>query len=173
MAKYSSEIKNRACEIYLECGSSSQVQKMLELEYANVSDVSIPTLATIRNWINENNLNESLEQIQFDTIKKSQSRALEESMKRRQYQMSSFQEIFDAGRDGVVGPDAKEFRNPYEAAKTMEIAAEMERKLASEEINMQFIEDVFSVIKNEIDDYVLLQKIGNSLMRVLSKYSES
>ena len=37
---------------------------------------------------------------------------------------------------------------------------------------MQFIEDVFSVIRTEINDDELLQKIGNSLIRVMSKYSE-
>ena len=109
MARYSNEIKNRACEIYLECGNAIKVRKTLEQEYINSPEVLIPTATTIRNWANENNLNESLEQIQIDTIKRSQSKALERSVERREFLINSFQNVLDAGYDGVVGLMLKNF----------------------------------------------------------------
>ena len=169
---YSEEIKKRACELYMECGNFNMVKDQLEEEYEDTEE-KIPTSATIRNWANQNNLPELMENIYVDVLKDARAKKLEEKAKRREEMKDGFQKAYLEAADSVYGANQKEFRNAFDAIRGMEIAAEMERKIDSELINQQFLEDVFMVIRRVVRDDDIMSEIGRELLKVLQRYGDA
>ena len=170
--KYSEEIKKRACELYMECGNFNLVRNQLETEYDDGTGEILPTSATIRNWVYQNNLPDLMDNIYVDTLKDARAKKLEEKNKRREEMKDGFQKAFEEASDAVYGSNMKDFRNAYEAIKGMVAAADMERKIDSELINQQFLEDVFMVIRRVIRDDDVMSEIGRELLKVLQRYSD-
>ena len=169
MSQYSEEMKLRASELYLEHGNFNIVKAQLEEDFP---DEIVPTSATIRNWINQKNLPELKESIYVDTLKDARAKQLEKNIKRREYIKDNAEMAFDAASDAAFGPDAKEFRSGLDAVRAMEIAMLMERKMANEQIQHQFLEDVVDAIKKVVHDKDVLREIGEEMFKILYRYRE-
>ena len=170
MPQYSEAIKNSACELYIEHGNYNLVKKQLEEEFPTED---IPTSVTISNWIKQRNLPELKQSIYVDTLKEARAKQLEKNIKRRNYVQDSMEKAFDSAADAAFGPDAKEFRSGLDAVRAMEIAAEMGRKLSVEQLNQQFLEDVFAAIRKVVHDDDVLSDIGREMLKILQRYEEN
>ena len=172
MAQYSEAMRIRAGELYLESGNYNEVQKQLAEEYDGISDENIPTAATVRNWIQQRNLPALKETIHVDALRATRSKELEKTIKRRNEIREGAERAFDVASSAVFGPDAKEFRNALDAVRSMEIAATLERNMAKEQLNQQFLEDIFAIIREVVTDDDMLSEIGRKMLVLLQRYEE-
>ena len=173
MAQYSEAMRVRAGELYLESGNYNEVQKQLAEEYDGISDENIPTAATVRNWIQQRNLPELKETIHVDALRATRNKELEKNIKRRNEIKENAERAFDSASSAAFGPDAKEFRSGLDAVRAMEIAAALERNMAREQLNQQFLEDVFAAIRKVIHDDVVLSEIGREMLKILQRYEDN
>ena len=168
--RYPDKMKLRAGEVFIETGDIHQVHQTIIDEYSNQYD-KLPTLSTITQWLKDRQLMDVRDNMYVDTIKDSRAKQLLEQIQRREYLRNSMEQVIDAGLDGVIGQNAKPFKNPLDATRAAEIAYNIERKLTDEEINLQFVEDVLSVVDKVIKDDEIKRDIGIELRKVLIRHS--
>ena len=168
--RYPDKMKQRVGEVFIATGDIHQAHQTIIDEYSGQYD-RLPTLSTITQWLKDRQLMDVRDNIYVDTIKDSRARQLEEQVQRREFQRSTMQQVYDAGMDGVIGPNAKPFKNPLDATRAAEIAYNIERKLTDEEINLKFVEDVLSVVDKVIKDDEIKRDIGIELRKVLIRHS--
>ena len=170
-AHYPTEIKERACSLYLEIGNASSVHKKL-LEEFESQYTDMPKLVTVRKWIQTNKLDEVRDSIHTDTLRDNRAKQLEENIVRKEKHKEAYQQVFDKAGDFVYGGNARPFRDALDATRALDIAVQGERKIINEQINLKFVEDVFNVINSVVKDEDILRDIGLQLRKVLMRYNE-
>lgn len=171
MASYSQEIKNRACQLYIELGNAVDVHHKLLEEFGSVYD-KFPTLATVRSWISKNNLPEVKKNLYTDAIVDARAREIEKVNLRREEQKEFYRRGQDAVNDALFGEKPKKFRDAYDAVRAGDLLIKGERKIEREQLNLRFVDDVFTAVANVIQDDNILRDIGIQLRKVLADYNE-
>ena len=168
---YSIEIKNRAYQLYLELGSVPEVHRKLLEEFEGVYS-KFPTVATIRGWISKNNLPEVKKNLYVDAIVDARAKEMEKVIVRREEQKEFYKKVTEKVSDSLFGDKSKSFRDAYDAVRAGDIAIKGERKIETEQLNLRFVDDVFTAVSNVVQDESTLRDIGIELRKVLANYNE-
>ena len=167
MAKYPLEVKNKAYQLYIASGDVKKVRDQIIDEFGGKLD-TFPSISTVKQWITRNNLNEVHKNLYTDAIMEARTREINTVLLRRGIHKETYQIILDKARKDV---ENKEFRDAYDATRAADMAIQGERKIANEQLNLQFVEDVFAAIHSVIVDENILREIGIELRKLLVKYN--
>ncbi len=166
---YPLEIKNRALALYLKDPNYTAIYKQLGNEFPTQS---IPKIITVRKWVDSGMLEEYQKTLHTDVLVQTRTREIEKAVVRQEEQKKTYRQLVDKAGNKLFGKKALEFVNAMDATRALDIGIQGERKITTEQLNLQFVEDVFSAIYNVIRDEDALRDISIELRKVLAKHNE-
>jgi len=163
---FSPEVKIRALELYLHDDKSArEIVEQLWDEFT----VSVKA-TTIYMWARENGWDEHKIEIQTKAIEQ-----VKESSGQRftRIQQEHLQEYGQLRQKAVLELDHLPFDKAFEAAKALDLGIKGERIVMEGMINLQFVQNVLSVLVEEISDEDLLRKVAFRLKALIQTKESS
>ena len=164
---YPDTIKNRAQELYLEYGGKIPlVYKKIKEEYGDKS----PKQITLRKWFDKDNLSEVQKNLHTDALVKARTSQINKLVERQDQHKEHYRKLIDKAGNVLFGEDALDFVTAMEATKALDVGIQGERKIATEQLNLQFVEDLFNAVLNAVHDEEILKDVGIEFRKILVKY---
>jgi len=154
------EVKTRALELYLNDDKSArEIAEQLWSEF----DVSVKA-TTIYMWARENGWDNDKVEVQVKAIEQ-----VKESSGKRftRIQQEHLQEYGQLRQKAVHDLDHLPFDKAFDAAKALDMGIKGERTVMEGMINLQFVQNVLTVLVEEISDEELLRKVAFRLKALI------
>jgi hypothetical protein len=166
---YPADMKNRATELYIKYGHVPTVYKQIKEEYQGKL---IPKEITIRKWVENGYLEEYQKSLHTDVMVKARTQEMEKLVTRQEEQKGNYRKLINKADEKLFGDEKLEFTNAMDAARAMDMGIQGERKISTEQLNLQFVEDIFNAVFNVIRDEDLRRDIAMELRKILSKHND-
>tara|TARA_B100000519_G_scaffold34463_1_gene24355 strand:+ start:596 stop:1099 length:504 start_codon:yes stop_codon:yes gene_type:complete len=158
---YPEEVKLAALELFLDNKTGEQIATIVNQEFdLELKPPTIYAWAKKYDWKSENasmttKAKEIVKEKQSQRIARLQNEHLDSYEKMRKKAESEL-ELLD-------------FERAFEAVKAMDIGIQGERKTMEGMVNLQFVQDVLSVLIEEITDPDIISKVANRLRRLVAE----
>ena len=157
---FSPDVKTRALELYLRDDKSArEIVEQLWEEF----EVSVKA-TTIYMWARENDWDNHKVEVKVKAIEQ-----VKESSGKRfaRIQQEHLQEYGQLRQKAVHDLDHLPFDKAFDAVKALDIGIKGERTVMEGMINLQFVQNVLSVLVEEISDEELLRKVAFRLKALI------
>jgi len=151
--RFPEEVKLGAMELYLQGDKSAKaIAEVVSKQYA--VDV---TASTIYAWARSLNWNETKAVAKVDAIIAVQEKESTRFARLQDEHLISYEKIRHKAEHEL---DGLNFTRAFDAAKAVDIGVQGERKVMEGLINLQFVEDILSVLVEEVSDQDALKRIS-------------
>ena len=151
--RFPEEVRLGAMELYLVGDKSAkQIAKVVSEQY----DVEV-TPSTIYSWARALNWNEIKTVAKVDAITAVQEKESTRFAKLQDEHLDTYEKLRHKAEHEL---DGLNFTRAFDAAKAMDIGIQGERKVMEGLINLQFVQDILSVLVEEVSDQDTLKRIS-------------
>ena len=151
--RFSDEVRLGAMELYLEGGKSAKDIAAVISEQHNVDG----TASTIYAWARALNWNETKAVAKTDAITAVQEKESHRFARLQDQHLDTYEKLRHKAEHEL---DGLNFTRAFDAAKAMDIGIQGERKVMEGLVNLQFVQDVLSVLVEEVTDTDALKRIS-------------
>ena len=151
--RFSDEVRLGAMELYLEGGKSA---KDIAAVISKQHSVDV-TASTIYAWARALNWNETKAVATVDAITAVQEKESNRFARLQDEHLDTYEKLRHKAEHEL---DGLNFTRAFDAAKAMDIGIQGERKVMEGLINLQFDQDILSVLVEEISDQDALKRIS-------------
>jgi transposase-like protein len=158
---YPEEIKLAALELYLEKKTGAEIAETINEQFQ--TDVKAPTIyawARQYDWKGENAVMSTKAK---EIVKEKQSQRL---ARLQTDHLDSYQNVREKASSEL---EHLEFDRAFDAVKALDIGIQGERKTIEGMVNLQFVQDVLTVLVEEISDEDTLTKVANKLKALVQE----
>ena len=151
--RFPEEVKLGAMELYLEGDKSAKdIAQTVSKQY----DVDV-TASTIYSWARALNWNETKTIAKVDAITAIQEKESNRFARLQDEHLDTYENLRHKAEHELGGLN---FTRAFDAAKAMDIGIQGERKVMEGLINLQFVQDILSVLVEEVSDQDALKRIS-------------
>ena len=151
--RFPEKVKLGAMELYLEGNRSAKnIAQIVSKQY----DVDV-TASTIYSWARALNWNEIKTIAKVDAIAEVQEKESNRFARLQDEHLDTYENLRHKAEHEL---DGLNFTRAFDAAKAMDIGIQGERKVMEGLINLQFVQDVLSVLVEEVSDQDALKRIS-------------
>ena len=151
--RFPDEVRLGAMELYLEGGKSAKdIADIVSKQY----DVDV-TASTIYSWARALNWNETKAVAKVDAITAVQEKESHRFARLQDEHLDTYEKLRHKAGHELEGLN---FTRAFDAAKAMDIGIQGERKVMEGLINLQFVQDILSVLVEEVSDQEALKRIS-------------
>jgi len=151
--RFPEEVKLGAMELYLKGDKSAKdIAQVISKQYA--VDV---TASTIYSWARALNWNETKTIAKVDAITEIQEKESNRFARLQDEHLNTYESLRHKAEHELGGLN---FTRAFDAAKAMDIGIQGERKVMEGLINLQFVQDILSVLVEEVSDQDTLKRIS-------------
>ena len=151
--RFPEKVKLGAMELYLEGNRSAKnIAQIVSKQY----DVDV-TASTIYAWARALNWNETKTIAKVDAIAEVQEKESNRFARLQDEHLDTYENLRHKAEHELSGLN---FTRAFDAAKAMDIGIQGERKVMEGLINLQFVQDILSVLVEEVSDQDALKRIS-------------
>lgn len=163
--KYTLEMRTRAFELFVQGLSVKKITGIISEEFGiNITYPSVQSWARLGKWVEERNKikNTSLVQITAEHTG--------EVSRIVRGHMNSYGKLIQKGEEYIDHhPD---FKKTIDAVRSVDIGIQGQRKVMSGLVSMQLIMDLITIVREEVHDDEVLQRISAKAAKLASEYAE-
>ena len=153
------EVKMKAMELFMEGKTVPVISKMLFESFA--TEVKIPTIYA---WVKQFKWKDNKQVARADAVAAIQESETQRFARIQQEHLSDYGKLRHKAASEL---DGHMFDRPFEAARALDIGIKGERTVMEGMINLQFVQDIMSVLVEEITDPDTLQRIAFKLKALI------
>ena len=153
------EVRNNARDLYLTGYTVTEVAVELE--------IPVPT---IRYWQNKDNWTDSKRNLELSTNDSTLDEIAGNLTRSRSQAMQDYIRIQEVAKDGIYDEELR-FRDKKQAVDALAIGLKGERELLNQNVSMQLILEIATVLDEEITDPFIRQRVGNKLAAIGQLYA--
>ena len=157
------KMKDQAQKLYLEGKTISEVYE----ELVKKSPEEKIAKSTVYSWPTRNDWKTDFKEIQIKAKKEIQE---SESQRLARTNLEHLDEYTTLRSKALAELGILEFKTAEGAAKALDMGIQGERKVMDGLINLNFVQDIISVLVDEIEDKELLRKISLKIKGVLQEH---
>jgi len=151
--RFPEEVRLGAMELYLKGDKSAKdIANVVSKQY----DVDV-TASTIYSWARALNWNETKAVAKTDAITAVQEKESNRFARLQDEHLDTYEKLRHKAEHEL---DGLNFTRAFDAAKAMDIGIQGERKVMEGLINLQFVQDILSVLVEEVKDADALKRIS-------------
>lgn len=157
------DIKNRACELYVEGVSLRKIAHQISTEFSTTIKVS-----TVRSWAD--NSVPPWRHMKADI----QSRAVETFVSNKSQELAQRDQAYVDLYDSIIEKAQEEleiniFDKAGDAVTAIDKSIRSQRQILAGMIHYEFMKDIISILKNEVEDEETLRRIALAFKGLLAK----
>ena len=158
------EVRSKAMELYLEGKTAKDISNMVTENFKITVQPS-----TIYSWVKQFNWGETKAVAKADALAKIQESATQRFARLQEEHLDSYEGL---RRKASIELKGHMFDKPFDAARALDLGIKGERTVMEGMINLQFIQDVMSVLIDEINDEDLLGRVAFKLKALVQTGKE-
>ena len=158
------EIRNKAMQLYLEGKPAKDIAAVV----TEGSDFSVQP-STIYAWANQYKWGDTRAEARADAVEQVKETETQRFARLQIEHLSTYEEL---RKKAALEIKAHMFDKPFDAARALDLGIKGERSVMEGMINLQFIQDVMSVLLDEITDQEMLGRIAVKLKTLVQTERE-
>lgn len=159
------EVKIKAMELYLgKDGTAEEISTALNEQF------NIPVaVSTVYSWIKSENWKEAKLATHADAIEKVKENETQRYTRLQEEHLDQYEALRHKATHEL---DGLTFTRAFDAAKALDLGIQGERQVMEGLINLQFVQDVMSVLIDEVQDTDVLGRVAFKLKTLVQKDSD-
>ena len=149
------DVRNKAMQLYLEGRAAKDIAAVITKD----SDVTVKP-STIYAWANQYKWGDTRTVARADAVTQIQQTETQRYARLQEEHLDSYEGL---RKKAALELQAHMFDRPFDAARALDLGIKGERTVMEGMINLQFIQDVMSVLLDEIQDKDILGRIAIKL----------
>ena len=162
--KIPAEVRNKAMQLYLEGRAAKDIAAVVTGDFQVIVKPS-----TIYAWANQYNWNRTRSVAHTEAIEKIKESETQRYARLQEEHLSTYEEL---RKKAALEIKAHMFDKPFDAARALDLGIKGERAVMEGMINLQFIQDVMSVLLDEVTDKDILGRIAVKLKALVQTEKE-
>jgi len=158
------EVRNKAMQLYLEGKAAKDIAAVITKD----SDVTVQP-STIYAWANQYNWNGTRAEARADAVEQIKESETQRYARLQEEHLDTYEEL---RKKASLELKAHMFDKPFDAARALDLGIKGERSVMEGMINLQFIQDVMSVLLDEVTDKDMLGRIAVKLKTLVQTERE-
>lgn len=153
------EVRMKAMELFMEGKTVPVISQMLFESFA--TDVKVPTIYA---WVKQYKWKDTKQVARADAIAVIKETETQRFARLQQEHLTDYEKLRKKASAELEG---HLFDRPFEAARALDLGIKGERTVMEGMINLQFVQDIMSVLVEEITDSDILQRIAFKLKALI------
>ncbi len=158
------EVRNKAMELYLEGKPAKDIASTITTDFKVVVKPS-----TIYAWAKQYRWGDTRAVVRADAVEQIKETETQRYARLQEEQLETYEEL---RKKASLELKAHMFDKPFDAARALDIGIKGERSVMEGMINLQFIQDVMSVLVEEINDSDVLNRVAFKLKALVQTDKE-
>ena len=158
------EVRNKAMQLFLEGRTAKDIASVVTKDF----DVSVKP-STIYAWANQYNWNNTRSVARTEAVEQIKETETQRYARLQEEHLATYEELRSKA---ALELKAHMFDKPFDAARAIDMGIKGERAVMEGMINLQFIQDVMSVLLDEVTDKDVLGRIAVKLKALVQTERE-
>ena len=158
------EVRNKAMQLFLEGRTAKDIASVVTKDF----DVSVKP-STIYAWANQYNWNNTRSVARTEAVEQIKETETQRYARLQEEHLATYEELRNKA---ALELKAHMFDKPFDAARAIDMGIKGERSVMEGMINLQFIQDVMSVLLDEVTDKEVLGRIAVKLKALVQTEKE-